>query len=101
MTLFSLVRRSLLKNRFTSILRQIQQRRQNSIPLPLHGLHYTSHRTNMHVHGEPVVLKNPSKCMTEKQTAMIIRHFHLQPQFKYELEPLRGTYRGPVGHRIA
>ena len=29
----------------------------------LHGLHYTSHRTNMHVHGEPVVLKNPSKFM--------------------------------------
>ena len=30
-----------------------------------YGLHYTSHRltTNMHVHAEPVVLKNPSKCM--------------------------------------
>ena len=28
----------------------------------LHGLNYTSYRTNMHVHGEPVVLKNPSKC---------------------------------------
>ena len=31
----------------------------------LHGLHYTSHRTNMHVHGEPVVLKIPVRDLSE------------------------------------
>ena len=29
----------------------------------LHGLHYTSHKTNMLVHGEPVESKNPRKRM--------------------------------------
>ena len=33
----------------------------------LHSLHYTSHRANMHVHGEPVVLKNPSKGLVRKK----------------------------------